>query len=250
MKGHNERRFSVKFESPGPKLREIVLALRAIWDCWQNGTKLNFKGQFYRFDLMTPFFSPGPIEHPHIPVYIAGRQRRTCAAWPARCATACTCTRSTARSTCASTCSRRWRRACAPPAARREDFTYATAELRDHRRHRGRAGARRARPCKQQIAFYASTRTYEPVLAAHGWQDLDPAASTASPWRATGRAWPTSSPTRWSTPTPSPAPTTPSRRALQERYAGLLDRTAFYQPHQAGRWTTRAWPALVKEFNG
>src|SRR5262249_12995194 len=45
VKGHNERRFSVKFESPAPKMREVVLAMRAIWDCWQNGTKLNFKGQ-------------------------------------------------------------------------------------------------------------------------------------------------------------------------------------------------------------
>ena len=71
IKGHNERRFSVKFESPGPRLREVVLALRTIWDCWQNRTKLNFAGQFYRFDLMTPFFDPGPIEHPKIPIYIA-----------------------------------------------------------------------------------------------------------------------------------------------------------------------------------
>src|SRR6266850_7829183 len=69
VKGHNERRFSVKWESPGPKLREVVQALRAIWDCWQNGTRLNFKGQFYRFDLMTPFFNPGPIEQPRIAVY-------------------------------------------------------------------------------------------------------------------------------------------------------------------------------------
>src|SRR5256884_1485357 len=45
VKGHNERRFSVKFESPGPKIREIVQALRSIWDTWQNGTKLDFKGQ-------------------------------------------------------------------------------------------------------------------------------------------------------------------------------------------------------------
>src|SRR5512133_607212 len=72
VKAHNERRFSIKFESPAPKLREYVLALRAIWACWQNGTPLKFKGEFYEFSLMTPFFSPGPIDHPSIPVYIAG----------------------------------------------------------------------------------------------------------------------------------------------------------------------------------
>ena len=53
-------------------MRRSIRAIRAIWDSWQNGTKLDFKGQFYRFDLMTPFFNPGPIEHPKIPIYIAG----------------------------------------------------------------------------------------------------------------------------------------------------------------------------------
>src|SRR5260370_9492033 len=71
VKAHNERRFSVKFESPGPKMAEAIRAIRTIWDCWQNGTRLNFKGQFYTFDVMTPFFNPGPIEHPRIPIYIA-----------------------------------------------------------------------------------------------------------------------------------------------------------------------------------
>ena len=71
VKAHNERRFSLKWEPPGPRLREVVLALRAIWECWQRGAPLDFRGQSYRFDLMTPFFNPGPIEHPRIPVYIA-----------------------------------------------------------------------------------------------------------------------------------------------------------------------------------
>ena len=48
VRAHNQRRFSVKFESPGPKLREVVLALRAIWECWQQGTPLRFRGKFYK----------------------------------------------------------------------------------------------------------------------------------------------------------------------------------------------------------
>jgi len=64
VKAHNERRFSVAWEPPGPRMREVVQALRAIWACWQQGTALDFRGRSYRFDLMTPFFNPGPIEHP------------------------------------------------------------------------------------------------------------------------------------------------------------------------------------------
>ncbi|MBV9087259.1 MAG: TIGR03617 family F420-dependent LLM class oxidoreductase, partial [Acidobacteriaceae bacterium] len=78
VKAHNVLRFSVKFESPGPKLREVVLALRAIWDCWQNGTPLDFAGKFFTFQLMTPFFNPGPITHPKIPIFIAGVNSYMC----------------------------------------------------------------------------------------------------------------------------------------------------------------------------
>src|SRR5438046_7949516 len=78
VKGHNERRFSVKFESPGPKMHEIVLGLRAIWGCRQKGSRRDVKGRFYRFDLMTPFFNPGPIAHPRVRVYPAGRSASMC----------------------------------------------------------------------------------------------------------------------------------------------------------------------------
>src|SRR5437016_14036819 len=61
VKGHNERRFSVKWAAPVKRLREVILSLRAIWDCWQNDTTLNYVGEFYQFTLMTPFFNPGPI---------------------------------------------------------------------------------------------------------------------------------------------------------------------------------------------
>jgi probable F420-dependent oxidoreductase len=246
VKGHNERRFSVKFESPGPKLREIVLALRAIWDCWQNGTKLNFKGEFYRFDLMTPFFAPGPIAHPKIPVYISGVNAYMCRV---------------AGEVCDGLHvhpfnSPKYLREYVHPAVnegltkagrRREDFTYATAsfvvvgDTEEELRANSRA-------VKQQIAFYASTRTYEPVLAAHGWQDLVPhlhRKSVEGDWKgmadlitdemlntyAVVGSYDTIGVT------------------LGERYAGLLDRTAFYQPYQPGLDDPRL-PRLVKEFNG
>lgn len=62
VKGHNERRFSVGWASPAPRLKEYVESIRAIWDCWQNGSKLNYQGKHYSIDLMTPEFNPGPLE--------------------------------------------------------------------------------------------------------------------------------------------------------------------------------------------
>jgi probable F420-dependent oxidoreductase len=72
VRAHITRRFSMPWGKPGPQLREYIEALRAIWDTFQNGSKLEFEGDYYSFRLMTPFFDPGPISHPGIPIYIAG----------------------------------------------------------------------------------------------------------------------------------------------------------------------------------
>ena len=58
VKGHNIRRFSVDWSPPAPRMREYVQALRAIWDCWQNGSQLYYQGDHYQFSLMTPNFTP------------------------------------------------------------------------------------------------------------------------------------------------------------------------------------------------
>ncbi len=246
VKGHNERRFSVKFESPGPKLREIVLALRAIWDCWQNGTKLNFKGQFYRFDLMTPFFNPGPIARPKIPVYIAGVNAYMCRIAGEVCDGLHVHPFNSAK----------YLREYVYPAVEegmrqagraRTDFTYVTStfvvvgdteeELRQNRQS-----------VKQQIAFYASTRTYEPVLAVHGWQDLVPhlhRKSVEGDWKAMADLITDEMVDTYAV---TGSYETIGRK-IKERYTGLLDRTALYQPYQPGLGDPRL-PRLVKEFNG
>ena len=72
VRAHLTRRFSTPWAEPGPRLREYVQALRTIWETWQEGRPLRFQGDHYQFSLMTPFFDPGPIEHPVIPVFIAG----------------------------------------------------------------------------------------------------------------------------------------------------------------------------------
>ena len=60
-------------------MREYVQAVRAVWDCWQNGTPLDVHGEHYNLDLMVPLFNAGPIEHPNIPVHLAAVNPNMCA---------------------------------------------------------------------------------------------------------------------------------------------------------------------------
>jgi probable F420-dependent oxidoreductase len=71
VKGHIERRFGMKWSPAGPWLQDYVRAVRAIWDCWQNGGALAFESEHYRLNLMVPLFAPVPIEHPQIPIQLA-----------------------------------------------------------------------------------------------------------------------------------------------------------------------------------
>ena len=244
VKAHNQRRFSVKFESPGPKLREVVLALRAIWECWQKRTPLRFKGEFYTFDLMTPFFNPGPIAHPNIPVFIAGVNRYMCRMAGEVCDGLHVHPLHTAK----------YLREYVHPAVEeglraggrsRQDFTYATASfvvVGDTERER----AQNAEAVKQQIAFYASTRTYEPVLAAHGWEGIAQelhARSLEGDWAGMTRLI-----TDEMLDTFAVSGTYDDiGRKLRDRYAGLLDRISLYQPYETVADESRL-AALVKQF--
>src|SRR5258707_14957031 len=71
VRAHNERRFSVPWTPPAPRMREYVQVLRAIWHCWKTGDRPGYEGQHYRFTLMTPNFAPEPIDAPPPPVMIA-----------------------------------------------------------------------------------------------------------------------------------------------------------------------------------
>ena len=71
VKGHNERRFGVQWSAPAPRIKEYVESIRAIWDCWQNGSQLNYQGKHYSITLMTPEFNPGPLDCEQPPIYIA-----------------------------------------------------------------------------------------------------------------------------------------------------------------------------------
>src|SRR6188472_2126838 len=72
IKPHITRRFSMPWSHPAPRMREFILAMRAIWDCWNTGSKLDFRGDFYTHTLMTPFFNPGPNPYGPPAVLLAG----------------------------------------------------------------------------------------------------------------------------------------------------------------------------------
>ncbi|MDV3277913.1 MAG: TIGR03617 family F420-dependent LLM class oxidoreductase [Nitrososphaerales archaeon] len=243
VKGHIERRFGLKWESPAPKMREVILALRSVWESWQTGSKLDFQGRFYKIDLMTPFFSPGPIEHPMIPIYIAGVNERMCNlvgrlgdglhVHPLHTA-------------------RYLKEAILPAMSRglekvgrrREDVAVAAsvfAAVGDDE-----AQIKNVRQFyRNQIAFYASTRTYRKVMELHGWGDVCDRLHQLSvrgewgkmadevgeevldefvvegTWRTIGGE-------------------------VARKYRGMVDRVRFYIPFDGGE----GWKGLVEGFPG
>ena len=246
VKAHNERRFSVKFESPGPKMAEAIRSIRAIWDCWQNGVKLNFKGQFYTFDVMTPFFNPGPIEHPKIPIFIAAVNPYMCGVAGELCEGMHVHPFN----------SPKYLREVVHPAVEaglkksgraRKEFTFATASfviVGDNEKER----AEQAQMVRQQIAFYGSTRTYQPVLECHGWGALTAQLhrkSVEGDWKGMADLITDEMLDAYAVT----ATYDQLHAKVLERYDGLLDRTALYQPYQPKQDDPRL-PAAIKAFNG
>lgn len=170
VKGHNERRFSVPWSAPAARLREYVESLRAIWRCWQTGGPLDYQGEHYQFSLMTPEFRHAPTTHGPIPIY-------TAAVRPAMLELA---GRVADGVRLHGFCTRRYQEELAMP--------QIEAGLREAGRPRERfevcgggfiatgpdeaAVAARVEWVRYRVAFYASTRSYWPVMELHGWDDL------------------------------------------------------------------------------
>ena len=169
VKGHVERRFGMKWDSPAPRMKEVVECIRAVWACWQNGTKLNFRGRFFRLDLMIPFFNPGRIDNPKIPIYVAGVNRGMYRVagevgdglhvHPLHTVRYLKEVMSPGLS--AGLARRGGKRGEIVVAA---SVFAAVGERDEVRRVRGMY--------RSQIAFYASTRTYRKVMELHGWGDV------------------------------------------------------------------------------
>ncbi len=78
IKAHLTRRFGMEHLPPVKRMRDYVQALHAIWDCWENGTRLDYHGEYYNFDLMIPYYDPGPLNLPRVPIYIAAINKLMC----------------------------------------------------------------------------------------------------------------------------------------------------------------------------
>jgi len=170
VKGHIERRFSVPWGTPGPRLREYVESLRAIWESWQKGTKLGYQGQFYDFSLMTPFFSPGASLQPSPPVYVSAINPYNCRVAGEVC---------NGLALHPLTSAKYLREGILPNlltgAAKSgrniKDVTLSGGGFVVTGPDRETIEAGKL-AVKRQIAFYASTRTYLPILEVHGFQEV------------------------------------------------------------------------------
>ncbi len=170
VKGHNERRFSVQWVPPAPRIREYAQSLRAIWDCWQNGTPLDYRGRHYSFTLMTPEFNPGPIEHPDVPVYVAAVGSVMCRVAGEVFDGILLHGFTTPRYTQEVILPMVEQGATRTGRSVDKDVTvsgggFIATGATEEEVHRNREVIRR------RISFYGSTRTYKTVLDLHGWGD-------------------------------------------------------------------------------
>jgi probable F420-dependent oxidoreductase len=170
VKAHITRRFSMPWSHPAPRMREFVLAMRAIWRSWQQGEPLDFTGEFYSHTLMTPYFNPGPNPFGPPRVFLAG-VGDVMTRVAAEVADGFLCHGFTTE--------QYLRQVTVPALAKGRRAVGASLDGYDIKGVpfivTGTSEAemeQSARAARAQIAFYASTAAYRPVLEVHGWGDL------------------------------------------------------------------------------
>ena len=231
VKGHNERRFGIKWERPVAKMRDYIFALRAVWGSWQHQTRLHYQGEFYKLTLMTPFFSPAPHEYASIPIFIAGVNRGMCELAGELCdgfhvhplhTTRYLQQRILPNIEIGLAKSGRARSAIELSSS---IFVIPTDDAEQALKYEA--------DVREQIAFYASTPPYRPVFEVEGWSDVADKLKA----RAARGEW-SAMPTlitdemlerfalrgRWAD---LPA-------LLRQKYSGLLDRVSYYFPMVPG----------------
>lgn len=167
VRGHNARRFSSLWDPPGPRMRDYIRCIRAVWESFQNGTEPTYQGDFYTFTLLPPFFSSGPIKTPPPPVHVAAVNRYMLEFAGEECDGVSLHSFNTLKYTeevvlpSLEAGARKNNRKLSEIAIEGGGFIVSG---RDHEEVE-----RKREALKQQIAFYASTRSYKPVMDMHGW---------------------------------------------------------------------------------
>lgn len=245
VKPHITKRFSTTWDSPGPRLRDYILAMRAIWDTWQHNKPLNYRGEFYQHTLMTPFFQPLAIEHPNIPIYIAGVNTYLCQLAGELCQGFHVHPFNTAEYVrdvvipnveIGAQKTGRSRKDVALTCA---IFVVTGEKPEDFENHKYMV--------KSQIAFYASTPTYRAVMEHHGWGDLQDelnAMSREGRWMEMHEKISDEMLEKFAViATYDELP-----HKVKERYAGLLDRVGYYFPYIPGE-NPALWQTSLEVFN-
>jgi probable F420-dependent oxidoreductase len=172
IKPHIEKRFSMPWSHPAPRMREFILAMRAIWDSWNTGDKLEFRGEFYTHTLMNPFFNPGtnPYGPPKVFLAAVGELMTEVAG---EVADGLLVHGFTTRRYLEEVTLPALERGIERSGRKRSDLqvSYAGFVVTGPDEESTAAAANFA---KAQIAFYGSTPAYRPVLELHGWGDLQP----------------------------------------------------------------------------
>jgi probable F420-dependent oxidoreductase len=239
---HVEKRFSMPWSAPAPRMREFILALRAIWHSWETGERLAFRGDHYTHTLMTPFFSPPPSPHGPPKVFLGALGDRMC---------------EVAGEVADGVflhpfATERYVRERALPAVERglagagrdrRAFQFALTPFvatgaDDEAVRDSLAGVR------QQIAFYGSTPAYRKVLDLHGWGDVQSTLNMLSKRGRWGEMGELITPEMLDAFVVQ-APHDRLADSLAARYGGLADRIQLYAP-----WTGDhdRWGRLLDEI--
>src|SRR5438874_5354402 len=242
IRPHIEKRFSATWSKPASRMRELILAMRAIWGSWQEGTKLDFRGDFYSHTLMTPFFNPGPNPYGTPKVFLAAVGERmtevageVCDGLLAHGFTTEAYLRDVTLPALG--------RGLANAGKQRSAFqiscpTFVVTGTNEEET----ANADKA--VRQQIAFYGSTPAYRGVLERHGWGELQPELNRLSKqgeWAQMGTLIDDDVAAAFAViGEPEEIP-----KLFLERYGDVIDRVTFYTPYTSDH---ERWRAVLAGF--
>jgi probable F420-dependent oxidoreductase len=245
VRAHVERRFSMPFERPAARVKDYIRCVRAIWNTFQTDAKPDYRGEFYQFTLINPFFNPGAVEHPGIPIYLAGVNPAMCRAagevadgFHVHPFHSVEYVRDVVRPQLDEGARTRGRRVndldlYAPVFA----VSGETQAETDHA----------AEEVRRQIAFYASTPNYRHVLDFHGYGGLGEELSAMArkgDWQAMpGRVGDAVVERFAVVAGPAGLP-----GALRKRYEGILGRVSLYFPIAAQDSDAR-WREFAERFH-